>query len=87
MVTQYMTLQWKRETDMSMRDNYIDGTCPDCDMLIPEDAENGSECVVCGHVFWEYCPYDGIDENYPTYEAMPHPMEDEFGNDIRRRLT
>lgn len=26
---------------------------------------------------------DCYDENYPTYIAMPHPMEDEYGRDIR----
>ena len=29
-------------------------------------------------------PYTEVDEIYPTYDAMPHPMENEFGEDIRR---
>jgi hypothetical protein len=67
---------------VNMRANYIDGVCPDCNLPIPEDAENGSECVNCGHVFWE-CTQDDSPEP-PDYSALPHPMEDENGDDIRR---
>jgi hypothetical protein len=35
-----------------MRDAYDDGECPDCGEQIPSDAEEGSDCSNCGHVFW-----------------------------------
>lgn len=31
---------------------YPDGECPDCGDPIPADADDGSECGNCGHVFW-----------------------------------
>ncbi len=36
-----------------MKDVYPDDLCPDCFMDIPEDAEDGDECLNCGHVFHE----------------------------------
>jgi hypothetical protein len=33
-------------------DSYEDGVCPDCGEPIPQDVEEGSECVNCGHVFY-----------------------------------
>jgi len=62
-----------------MRANYTDGICPDCNLPIPEDAENGSECVNCGHVFWRCDPREPEE-----YINLPHPMEDLNGDDIRR---
>jgi len=34
-----------------VRDEYEDGNCPDCEKPIPDDAVEGSECEICGHVF------------------------------------
>lgn len=33
-------------------DSYPFGECPDCGEEIPEDAEDGHECIVCGHVLF-----------------------------------
>jgi hypothetical protein len=35
-----------------VKDNYPDGICPDCGEPIPDDAEDGSACENCDHVFW-----------------------------------
>ena len=41
-----------------IKDYYDDGVCPDCGEPIPDDAEDGSDCVNCGHVFGYYEPAD-----------------------------
>lgn len=37
---------------MKVKDAYNDGCCPDCGEEIPDTADAGDECDVCGHVFW-----------------------------------
>lgn len=32
---------------------YKNGVCPDCGEVIPDDIEDGGECVNCGHVFYK----------------------------------
>jgi hypothetical protein len=32
---------------------YVNGICPDCGLVIPDDIEDGGECVNCGHVFYK----------------------------------
>lgn len=39
---------------MSLADEYPEGLCPDCDLPIPIDVDDGEDCEVCGHVF--QCP-------------------------------
>jgi hypothetical protein len=31
---------------------YDDGLCPDCEIPIVKDIEEGEACENCGHVFW-----------------------------------
>ena len=38
---------------MSVRDSYPGGECPDCGQPIPAEANDGDECVNCGHIFFE----------------------------------
>lgn len=41
------------QKENKVRENYPNGTCPDCGYAIPDDAFNGYECKICGHVFYE----------------------------------
>lgn len=34
-----------------IRDQFDNGSCPDCEEPIPYDMEDGGECPECGHVF------------------------------------
>ena len=42
----------KSRKKLLIRDCYEHGECPDCGAEIPEEAFDGSECDVCGHVFF-----------------------------------
>ncbi len=35
----------------SVKESYLGGVCPDCGEDIPDAADDGEECVNCGHVF------------------------------------
>lgn len=35
-----------------VKDHYVGGLCPDCDLPVPDTATEGEECENCGHVFW-----------------------------------
>lgn len=37
---------------VKVADSYVNGECPDCGETIPKDAQEGSNCENCGHVFW-----------------------------------
>lgn len=47
--------EWKEalESQLPLKNAYEDGVCPDCQEDISDDAEEGSECGNCGHVFCE----------------------------------
>ena len=36
-----------------IKEQYIDGECPDCGETIPDGIEDGDECPNCGHIFYE----------------------------------
>jgi len=38
--------------EIKVKDNYPNGLCPDCAEDIPDDADDGSKCDNCGHVFY-----------------------------------
>lgn len=46
----------------SVRDGDEDGECPDCGTPIPDDAEEETGCVECGHVFM----LAGLDDELAT---------------------
>lgn len=56
-----------------IKDNYPDGICPDCSLDIPSNAVDGSECVNCGHIFYE---------SNGTCEQCKKLGETTCGNDI-----
>ena len=55
---------------MPIKNDYPDGVCPDCAEPIPADAEEGSECGNCGHIFFEI---PGADDELLCY-VCGNPM-------------
>lgn len=39
------------EVAKNVKDEYLDGKCPDCFEQIPDDVVKGDKCPNCGHVF------------------------------------
>lgn len=37
---------------MNVQDSYPNGDCPDCGEKIPEEAQDGENCLNCGHIWW-----------------------------------
>ena len=39
-----------------IKNSYLNGTCPDCNIPIPNDVSNGESCSNCSHAFYEEHP-------------------------------
>jgi len=62
---------------MTIKDNYPNGECPDCNEPIPDNIAEGQECFNCGHVF------SGLREDDDTCSCgsgeYPEPEHDGHG--------
>ena len=50
--------------------SYDDGECPDCNLEIPDDVEEGQACINCGHVFNEEMPCERQREEDGTWSCI-----------------
>lgn len=46
-----ISVMYLEDEELSVKDAYPDGVCPDCGEDIPDDVEDGEECTNCGHTF------------------------------------
>ena len=54
-------MPWNNYKDVLVKDFYDNGECPNCYENILNDATEGDDCYLCGHVFTEE---DGKDTPY-----------------------
>jgi len=53
-----------------IKDAYVLGICPDCQVPIPDDIVEGGECFNCGHVFWLNYPDDDKSIKTDTFNKI-----------------
>lgn len=47
----------------AIKESYPNGECPDCGETIPDNVQEGQQCVNCDHVFCGPRPDDAPDES------------------------
>lgn len=75
--------EWQESLESGLpeviRDNFINGECPDCGEEIPDNAKSGEECSNCGHV-WVGCFCDDCGKEKKTFmKPNGHNLEEVYG--------
>ena len=61
--------QPNKESNMSIKDEYLRGECPDCGDPISNEANAGDECANCGHVFTPTNDEPSLENDYRRWQA------------------